>query len=382
MMHLTGYFVWTADPDLFHVWGLTIRWYGLLFALGFLLSQQVLFYIFRTEGHEEQDVETLTIYMVIATILGARLGHVLFYEPARYLAHPIDILKIWEGGLASHGAAIGILLALYVYSSYDIKLGRPGKKIIKRPRSGQSYLWVVDRIVIVVALTGCLIRFGNFMNSEIIGIPTQSTYGVVFARHTLELIQNSSPAVEEVSIHKSDRQIVPSENPDLYQPVEIDIQFAGNGYAESDLRSFLEGHVKNLLSTNSYVTEDLYQPAGQVLNYELKQQGRNYMATIYTNGIPRHPAQLYESLSSLLIFVFLFYLWSRKKAALPEGQLLGLFLIILFGLRFVYEFFKEDQVDWESTLPLNMGQWLSIPLVLIGFWLLFRINRTRRKHKV
>lgn len=380
-MNLTGYIVWTADPDLAHFLGLTIRWYGLLFALGFLISQQILFYIFRSEGHKEQDVETLTIYMVIATILGARLGHVFFYEPARYLANPIDILKIWEGGLASHGAAIGILFALYVYSSYDIKLSRSKDRIIKKPRPGQSYLWVVDRIVIVVALTGCLIRFGNFMNSEIVGIPTHSDYGVVFARHTIDALQNSSQAVEEVDVHKSDQQIIHTENQDMYFPVEIAIRFANNGYAENEIKAFIEGHIGNMLSTYSYVTEDIYQPVGQALNYDLKQEGRNYVATIYTSGIPRHPAQLYESFSCLLLFFFLLYLWSRKKSALPEGKLLGIFLIVVFGLRFFYEFFKEDQVDWEATIPLNMGQWLSIPLVMIGIWLLLRVQRTR-KHKV
>ena len=136
---MLDYIVWTADPTLFHLdWkfiNFAPRWYGLLFAAGFLISQQVLFYIFRSEGHKEEDVETLTVFMVLATIIGARLGHVLFYEPAKYLANPIDILKVWEGGLASHGAAIGILSALYLYSNYDIQLLQG--KVKKRPRPGK-----------------------------------------------------------------------------------------------------------------------------------------------------------------------------------------------------------------------------------------------------
>lgn len=394
-----NYIVWAADPDLFHLGGLTVRWYGLLFALGFLISQQILFYIFRKEGHKEQDVETLTIYMVIATILGARLGHVFFYEPARYLANPIDILKIWEGGLASHGAAFGILVALYLYSNYDIKYDFIKFKgtFKKRKREGQSYLWVVDRIVIVVALTGCLIRFGNFMNSEIVGKPTESTYGVVFARNTVEAIQNSADAIEKVEVHKPDATLTTDnmyqpENPmhqedssqangsgSLYYPVELTVHFKEGDYTEEQVRDFVETRIKGLLTNYQTIREDMYEPAGTPLNYQLTQRSGTYMATISTFGIPRHPAQLYESISSLLIFMLLFYLWSRKKGQLPEGQLLGLFLIILFGLRFLYEFLKENQVDWENNLPLNMGQWLSIPLVLIGIILLFRVRRRTKK---
>src|SRR5690606_12087880 len=139
-----------------------------LFALGFLISQQILYYIYKKEGKPETDIDVLTLYMVVATIVGARLGHVLFYEPQRYLSDPVSILKVWEGGLASHGAAAAILFALWLYS--------------RKKKPGQSYLQVVDRIVIVVALTGALIRLGNFFNSEIIGIPTHNESGIVFAR--------------------------------------------------------------------------------------------------------------------------------------------------------------------------------------------------------
>ncbi len=378
-MTLFHYIVWTADPDLFHLGGLTIRWYGLLFALGFLISQQILFYIFKKEGHKEQDVETLTIYMVIATILGARLGHVFFYEPARYLANPIDIFKIWEGGLASHGAAIGILTALYLYSNYDIKYNFIKFKgtFKRRKRPGQSYLWVVDRIVIVVALTGCLIRFGNFMNSEIVGKPTESEYGVVFARRVVEAIESSSNAVEKVEA--IEREGVPPNGNAMYQPITLKIFFKDNNYTEKEIRDFTEVQIKSFLTNYQSISEDIYQPPAEALQYQLQQQRGAFVTTINTFGIPRHPAQLYESISSLLIFVLLFYLWYRKRQNTPEGQLLGLFLVILFGLRFFYEFLKENQVDWENSLPLNMGQWLSIPLVIIGFILLFRVGRRTEK---
>ncbi len=170
------YVIWDPSPEIFAIGPLSIRWYGLLFALGFLIGQQILIYIFKKEGKPEQDVETLTVYMVLATVVGARLGHCLFYEPDVYLNDPIRILKIWEGGLASHGATIGILFALWLYAR-------------KKRGQGQSYFWVVDRIVITVALAGGLIRMGNLMNSEIIGKPSDVPWGFVFARSAEEELQ-------------------------------------------------------------------------------------------------------------------------------------------------------------------------------------------------
>ena len=381
-MSLVSYIVWSADPDLFEVGNLTIRWYGLLFATGFLLSQQIMFYFFRKEGKPENDVETLTIYMVIATIIGARLGHVLFYEPARYLSNPIDILKIWEGGLASHGATIGILTALYLYSNYTIKIGLFKFKatIKKHPRPGQSFLWIVDRIVIVVALTGCLIRFGNFMNSEIVGHPTNSSNGVVFAWEAVDMIQKSYQAVESADASKPEgRTDTLMVSNTLYHPITLTIHFNRADYPEDVVRQYLESTVKSILTDYQSVSEHIYEPAGAALNYTLTQDRGAYKATVQTWGIPRHPTQLYESISALLIFIALFLIWKRYREKTPEGFLFGLFLIVLFGFRFFIEFFKENQVAFEDNLPLNMGQWLSIPLVLIGIYLIIRANRQQKK---
>ncbi len=383
-MSLMNYMVWAADPDLAHIWGLTIRWYGLLFASGFLISQQILFRIFRAEGHKESDVETLTVFMVIATILGARLGHVFFYEPERYLSHPIDILKIWEGGLASHGAAFGILFALFLYSNYNIRFNFSTFKgtFHKQSRPGQSFLWVVDRIVIVVALTGALIRFGNFMNSEIEGLPTKSDYGVVFAWHAKDAILESSEAVEEVDVSSdADRVSTSTESVgEEYRPVTFTIKFRNAGYPEEEIRSYLESRVKSLFTNYQSIRKHIYEPAGTPLNYTLTQDRGNYIAEVYTYGVPRHPAQLYESGTSFLLFLFLLFIWYKLKDKTPEGLLLGLFLVILFGLRFVHEYFKENQVGFEDEIPLNMGQWLSIPLILAGIYLLIQVARRSRKH--
>lgn len=382
---MLDYIVWTADPAVFHLGSFdwAPRWYGLLFAAGFLISQQVLFYIFRSEGHKEQDVETLTVFMVIATILGARLGHVFFYEPAKYLAHPIDILKVWEGGLASHGAAIGILLALFLYSNFDIKMLQGQVK--RNPRPGQSFLWVVDRIVIVVALTGALIRFGNFMNSEIIGKPTESNYGVVFARNLIDILENN-PIIDEVEVSKRTATTAMNEaaaaaDP-MYRPVQVQITFNEGGYQEAEIRRFIDNDLKRVLTGYTSVREHIYEPLDASIQAELTQRRGAYVATVDTMGIPRHPAQLYESATTFMVFLLLFFLWTRMKRETPEGLFLGLFLILVFGLRFVHEFFKENQVDWEGDLPLNMGQWLSIPLVLIGVYLLLTLKQRQNKRKV
>jgi prolipoprotein diacylglyceryl transferase len=362
-MNMLSYIIWNASPDIFTIpipfldTRLTLRWYGLLFALGFLISQQILYYIFKKEGKPEKDVDTLTIYMVIATVIGARLGHVFFYEPERYLAHPIDILKIWEGGLASHGATVGILFALWLY----------GRK--KLP--GQNYLQTLDRIVILVALTGALIRFGNFMNSEIIGKPTHSNYGVVFARNVTEVLK-SDESVKKVSYVQNDT----TANEEGYQPVKILLEFADNQNTYDEYAQYVEGRVNSYLTYNPYVKEHINQTG--YVNYKISQdESKKYFAIVDTYAIPRHPAQLYESISCVFLFAFLLWIWFRHKEKLAEGRLFGIFLIVCFGLRFMYEFLKENQVDFENSLPLNMGQLLSIPLVLLGVYVLIRSYRKK-----
>jgi prolipoprotein diacylglyceryl transferase len=196
------------------------------------------------------------MYMLIATVVGARLGHVLFYEPASYLAHPLDILKIWQGGLASHGAAIGIIVALYLFSR----------------KTRQPFFWVIDRIVIVVALSGFFIRTGNLFNSEIYGNVTDLSWGFIFER------------------------------------------------------------------------------AGETL--------------------PRHPTQIYEGLTYLALFFFLLWYYYKKDGKPRPGLLFALFLIVVFGFRLLVEFIKEPQVAFESSMALNMGQLLSIPLVIAGIVIL------------
>jgi phosphatidylglycerol:prolipoprotein diacylglycerol transferase len=366
-MSILSYLIWTGNPEIvsfelpFFDFTVTLRWYGLLFALGFLVSQQILYYMFKKEGKPEKDVDTLTIYMVLATVVGARLGHVLFYEPERYLSHPLDIIKIWEGGLASHGAAAGILFALWLYA--------------RKNKPGQSWLQTVDRIVILVALTGALIRLGNFFNSEIIGTPTHSDYGVVFARNVTEIIK-SDDYVEDVSYVPVDTAAA---SPEGYQPIKILVKFKPGQNSYESYAQYLEGRMNDFLTYNQYVTDHIHQPG--YLNYKLSQDEiGQYYAIINTYAIPRYPAQLYESFSCIVLFVLLFWMWNKQRQNLAPGRLLGIFLIVCFGLRFVYEFMKKPQVDFEAGMALNMGQILSIPLVILGIIILIRSYRKQEGH--
>jgi len=364
-MNLLSYIIWNGSPDIFSIGPITLRWYGLLFALGFLLSQQILYYIFKQEGKPEKDVDTLTIYMVLSTIIGARLGHVLFYEPERYLSNPLDIIKIWEGGLASHGAAVGIFFALWLYS--------------RKNKPGQSYLQTLDRIAILVALTGALIRLGNFYNSEILGEPTQSGYGIVFTRNVTDILERDD-YIDKIRYAKSNAEA----NEAGYPPLKILIEFSRDKQNPNELEAYINSRLYDRLTNNRYVIEHISQLNG--LDYQLAQDetGR-YSAIINTHAIPRHAAQLYESISCLILFALLLWLWFREKSSLPSGRIFGIFLIVCFGLRFLYEYLKEVQVDAEydfiATYGINYGQLYSIPLVLLGIFVLVRSFGNAGKEK-
>lgn len=255
---------WDVNPEIFTVGTFSIRWYGLLFAMGFLVGQLIMARIYKAENMPEKDLDSLMLYMVISTVVGARVGHYAFYEWDSFMTNPLLWLKEMVlppyQGLASHGAIISILTGLALYAR--------SKK--------QYFLWVVDRIVIVVALAGCFIRSGNLMNSEIVGKPTDVPWAFLFVRNT------------------------------------------------------------------------------------------EYFPTV-----PRHPAQLYEALSCLILCVILYLTWNRYRSKTPHGLLLGIFLVVVFGLRFFYEHFKENQVAFENTMQYNMGQILSIPAVLLGIYFLW-----------
>ena len=262
---------WNPNPEIFKIFEFPVRYYGLFFAMAFLAGFQVMTYIFKKEGRPVEQADQLLLYAMVATVVGARMGHYFFYEFPLLQADPmrffIQMITPPFSGLASHGAAVGLFSAFYLY-------------VKKNP--GQSYLYVTDRMVIVVSLAGFFIRMGNLMNSEIIGKPTDLPWGFKFFR-----------------------------------------------------------------------------------DYEFNPLGDPAMV------VARPPSQLYEALSCLVIFALLMWFWSQKKAKTQEGLMTGLFMVVLFGLRFFYEFLKENQSDFESQMALNMGQILSIPSVIFGLIVLF-----------
>jgi len=164
---MAAHFHWNLNPILVQLGPVAIRWYGVCFATAFLVGFWIMAWIYRQEGQDCAPLDTLLIYMMVGAVVGARVGQVLFYDPHYYFTHPLDIPKVWQGGLASHGGALGILIAFWFYTR------RPG---------APSYLWLLDRVAIPTALGGCFIRLGNFCNSEIVGTPTAGWWGVVFDR--------------------------------------------------------------------------------------------------------------------------------------------------------------------------------------------------------
>lgn len=259
---ILDYITWNVDPEIFSIGKLSIRWYGLMFALAFLSSYLVFTRALKIKRLNAEMLDQLLIYVALGTIIGARLGHCLFYEPSFYLSNPVEILKIWEGGLASHGAAIGIVLAVFLY--------------IRKHRL--SFLWLMDRLVIVVPLGGAFIRTGNLFNSEIYGRASDLPWAFLFVR---DMVRDPNTGA-----------IIPN--------------------------------------------------------------------------VPSHPTQIYEALSYLAIFTILFIYYRKNSERVRDGFIFGVFMILLFTARFFIEFIKNDQVDFESGMLLNMGQWLSVPFILIG----------------
>jgi len=158
---------WDVSPEIFQIGPISIRWYGLLFALCFILGYWVVRKTFEWEKKSLKKLDSLLVHIIVGTIIGARLGHVLFYEPAYYLSRPLEILMVWQGGLASHGATIGILLGIFLF---------------QRKNPSFSYLWLVDRVCLAIPLGGAFVRLGNLFNSEIIGKPTTVPWAFVFER--------------------------------------------------------------------------------------------------------------------------------------------------------------------------------------------------------
>lgn len=293
------YMVWNPSEGI-NLGFMTLRFYSLMFVVAFGLGWFIMKKIYDREGESVENLDKLFIYTVLATLIGARLGHVFFYDWAYYKDHLFEIISpvrfspkfeiVGFSGLASHGAAIAIILVMLYYS----------KNIIKKP-----VLWILDRIVLPVTFGGIFVRFGNFFNSEIVGVETQNSLGIRFIR---------------------DR------------------------YTASEVRQ-LTGI-------------DNYQEAYQAL------ATRPEFAYLLENVTPKHPAQLYEAFGYVLVFFILYYLYWKTDVRKNLGYIFGVFLILLWTVRFLVEYVKESQGGFESALGMfTTGQWLSIPFIIVGFYL-------------
>ena len=263
---------WQGNPLLLELGNFRIAWYGVLFALAFFLGNKLMVYIFKRENIPTYFLDKFFLYMFIGIIVGARLGHCIFYDWHYFSQHPFEIIKIWKGGLASHGGIIGILLGTYLFT---------------KKYSEIKFWWLLDRLGLALILGAPLIRFGNFLNSEIVGEPTQLPWGVKFLNH-LET------------------------RPDL------------------------------------------------LINGEV---------------VARHPAQIYEAICYIFIFVICYFIYRLCKN-LPNGLLSSILFCLVFLARFFVEFIKVRQADYAHNSFLSVGQYLSLPLIILGF--IFTIFLSRK----
>ncbi len=266
--------VWDVDPILFRLGSLEVRWYGLMWGLGFMIAYEMVSRLFQKEKYPEDWADKLFIYSILSTIIGARLGHCLFYEWDFYSAHPLEILKVWKGGLASHGGVFAIILTLVYYS----------KKVTHK-----SVWWLFDRMIPAVAVVCACIRFGNLMNSEIFGFPTDMPWGFEFVR--------------------------------------------------------------------SREWQVLYNKGGEALAC--------------------HPTQIYEMLYCIAAFIVSKVMYVKYHLQHKIGLITGVSLLIFFGSRFALEFMKNPQVAEEVGMTFNIGQWLSVPLILLGIYLIATSNKRK-----
>ncbi len=277
-----------------------LRFYSLMFVVAFGLGWFIMKKIYDREGESVEKLDKLFIYTVLATLIGARLGHVFFYDWDYYKHNLFEIISpvrfspkfeiVGFSGLASHGAAIAIILVMVYYS----------RNIIKKP-----ILWILDRIVLPVTFGGVFVRLGNFFNSEIIGHETTSAFGIRFLRDKF----THREAVEITGI---------SDYNQAYNAIEKNPQFL------------------------PYLNE----------------------------VVAKHPTQLYEAFGYILVFAVLYYMYWKTDARKKLGLIFGVFLVLLWAVRFIVEFVKESQGGFEGANPILLtGQWLSIPFILVGIYL-------------
>lgn len=337
-------------PNHIAIAGFELRFYSLMFIISFVLGQYGMQYVFKKENVNPKLMDSLVYWMVGATIIGARLGHVFFYDWGYYKNHLGEILMVWKGGLASHGAAISIVLAMIWWS----------KRIAKK-----HPIWTLDRIVIVVALAGGFIRMGNWFNSEIYGAPANSSVETVFVEAGRASIERGYG--ENVKSLTFDETGTVFTTDSLNYPV-LEAQFRFIGLNENQTGEYVNNYLARILNAISKDDANILPFPDATAEVYTDENGA--FASINVLGVPRYPTQLFEAAAYWLIFVILAFLYLKTNAKNRRGFIFGAFLIGVFGFRFFVEYYKEIQVSFETSMSLNMGQWLSIPLVISGFYLM------------
>lgn len=348
---MLNYILWDVSPVIATVGKISIRWYSLLISSGFLVGFLIIRKIFEKEGVSENDFSKFIQYLFFSTIIGLRLGHCLFYDPVYYLTHPLEILKVWEGGLASHGAALGILTGLFLYV-------RKYKK---------SFVWILDRVIIIVCIVGAMVRVGNLMNSEIIGSPTNSKTAFLFVNSIDKyLVKKNKGVFEDSRIYKMGKDTVV--NGITYTKMGLEIDFKKQ-YTKNYITQNMKTVFPKMLEERKSIKANLklFSPP----EFEIKPHKGGLTASTEIWAIPRFPSQLFEAIFYALMFIVYFTIYNRKGKQIYSGVFFGSFLIVLFVFRFLIEFIKKEQVDFETTMLFNMGQLLSVPFIIAGVLILF-----------
>jgi len=338
-------------PNHIPVAGFQLRFYSLMFIISFVLGQYGMQYIFKRENVNPKLMDSLVYWMIGATIIGARLGHVFFYDWGYYKDNLGEIFMVWKGGLASHGAAIAITAAMLYWS---LKIAK------KHP------LWTLDRIVIVVALAAGFIRMGNWFNSEIYGAPANSAVETVFLEDARSTITRGFAGnLSEITFTSTGNTVVS----DSLELPEIKAELRFQGLNNTQIQEYTETYLPQILSRQRADRKNVVvQPNAKASVYT---DEKGAYAEITLLGIPRYPTQLFEAAGYWILFLILVFAYLRLHAGTKPGLLFGLYLIGTFGFRFFIEFFKEIQVSFEQGMSYNMGQLLSLPLVAIGLYFAF-----------
>ena len=358
-MHLLWLW-WGVSPEVF---GTPFRWYSLCFVAAFALGHRLSVYLYKKAGAPEEWVDRQFTWVVLATIVGARLGHVIFYDPGYYFTaeHWVEIFKIWEGGLASHGATAALILTMYLNSKY----------ITKKPM-----LWGIDKIVVIIALAAFFIRLGNLANSEIVGVPTSSKLGFVFFHPIKESLLLNLKGIEQVDFVALQKDTVVEGK--SYQAANMRLIFSEKEKQES----VLEQTRKNAFYQIALFPREDANLKVFSLNQNIavkRTEDKKWLSESLVWGMPRYPAQLFEALFYLSVFILIWFGYTRWHWDKKMGFTSGLFLILVFGFRFIVEYWKEVQEAWEKDMLLKQGQMLSIPFILIGIYFMLASFKTKNK---